>query len=48
MHAGGSDFHKLAALVTEAGFLEVATEEMPPRRFSAFPGAGFITTHTGE
>jgi ubiquinone/menaquinone biosynthesis C-methylase UbiE len=46
MHAGGSDFQKLAALVTEAGFLEVASEEMPPRRFSAFPGAGFVTAHT--
>jgi ubiquinone/menaquinone biosynthesis C-methylase UbiE len=48
LHAGGSDFHKLATLITEAGFLEVSTEEMQPLRFSAFPGAGFVTALTGE
>ncbi|HEX6541686.1 MAG TPA: methyltransferase domain-containing protein [Ktedonobacterales bacterium] len=41
-HAGGSDIHRLAGLVKEAGFSEVVTEEMRPPRFSAFPGAGFV------
>src|SRR5258707_8276098 len=41
-HAGGSSMHELAALVKDAGFSEVETEEMRPSRFSAFPGAGFV------
>jgi len=41
-HAGGSNMHDLAALVSDAGFSEVETEEMLPPRFSAFPGAGFV------
>lgn len=41
-HAGGSGLHELAALVEEAGFSQVETEEMQPLRFSAFPGAGFV------
>ena len=41
-HAGGSNLHDLVTLVTEAGFAQVETEEMQPRRFSAFPGAGFV------
>jgi SAM-dependent methyltransferase len=41
-HAGGSSIHDLAALVREAGFSEVETEEMRPPRFSMFPGAGFV------
>lgn len=44
-HAGGSGLQELAALVKEAGFSQVETEEMRPPRFSAFPGAGFVTTH---
>jgi ubiquinone/menaquinone biosynthesis C-methylase UbiE len=42
-HAGGSGLDELTALVAEAGFVAVATEPLPPRRFSAFPGAGFLT-----
>ncbi len=38
----GSSMHELAALVKDAGFSEVETEEMRPSRFSAFPGAGFV------
>ena len=41
-HAGGSDIRDLASLIKEAGFEHFEIEEMRPRRFSAFPGAGFI------
>jgi ubiquinone/menaquinone biosynthesis C-methylase UbiE len=41
-HAGGSRLPDLAALVSEAGFVQVETEEMPQARSSAFPGAGFV------
>ena len=41
-HAGGSSMQDLAALVSDAGFSEVETEEIRPLRFSAFPGAGFV------
>jgi ubiquinone/menaquinone biosynthesis C-methylase UbiE len=42
-HAGGSNAQALVALVEEAGFAQGETEEMRPRRYSAFPGAGFVT-----
>jgi ubiquinone/menaquinone biosynthesis C-methylase UbiE len=41
-HAGGSSIQDLAAFLKEAGFSVVETEEMPPPRFSAFPGAGLV------
>jgi hypothetical protein len=41
-HAGGSGLDELAALVADAGFVRVETEQMQPPRFSAFPGAGFV------
>lgn len=41
-HAGGSSMQELATLLSEAGFAELKTEEMPPARYSAFPGAGFV------
>ena len=41
-HAGGSSLQDLAALVSDAGFSEVETEEMQPPPFSAFPGAGLV------
>ena len=41
-HAGGSSMQDLAALVKDAGFEQLETEEMRPPRFSAFPGAGFV------
>ena len=44
-HAGGSSLHELAALIADAGFVQVDTEEMRPARFSAFPGAGFVTAY---
>jgi ubiquinone/menaquinone biosynthesis C-methylase UbiE len=44
-HAGGSSMHDLAALVSDAGFSVVETEEMRPPRFSAFPGAVFVNAH---
>ena len=47
-HAGGSSMHDLAALVADAGFEGVETEEMQPPRFSAFPGAGIVRAHKSE
>jgi len=44
-HAGGSRLHELAALVADAGFVQVDVEEMRPPRFSAFPGAGFVRAY---
>lgn len=44
-HAGGSSMHDLAALVKDAGFDHLETEEMRPPRFSAFPGAGIVRSH---
>jgi SAM-dependent methyltransferase len=41
-HAGGSNMHDLVAIIKDAGFDQVETEEMLPSRFTAFPGAGFI------
>lgn len=41
-HAGGSSIQDLTALLKEAGFHFFKTEEMPPARFSTFPGAGFV------
>jgi SAM-dependent methyltransferase len=43
--AGGSRIQDLVALVKDAGFSQVETEEMPPARFSAHPGAGFVRAH---
>ena len=44
-HAGGSSMHELAAMVSEAGFEHLETEELRPPRFSAFPGAGIVRVH---
>ena len=44
-HAGGSSVQALADLVVEAGFAGVEIEAMPVKRFSAFPGAGFLSAH---
>jgi ubiquinone/menaquinone biosynthesis C-methylase UbiE len=44
-HAGGSSIQDLAAMVSDAGFSEVDTEEMQPQRFSAFPGAGLVRAY---
>ena len=42
-HAGGSRVHDLVALLKEAGFDRLETEEVPPARSSSFPGVGFIS-----
>ena len=44
-HAGGSSIQDLAALVSDAGFELVDTEEMQPSQFSAFPGAGLVRAY---
>jgi ubiquinone/menaquinone biosynthesis C-methylase UbiE len=41
-HAGGSSLEELGSLVSSAGFAQVETDELPPPRFSAFPGAGLV------
>jgi hypothetical protein len=35
----------LVALIKDAGFSQVETEDMQPTRFSAFPGAGFVRAY---
>jgi ubiquinone/menaquinone biosynthesis C-methylase UbiE len=47
-HAGGSNLQELVALVRDAVFDQVEIEEMQPRRFSAFPGAGFVSARKGQ
>jgi len=44
-HAGGSGMQDLTAIVSDAGFQHLETEEMRPLRFSAFPGAGFVRAY---
>lgn len=46
-HAGGSRVYDLVALLNEAGFDHLETEEVPPARHSSFPGVGFICAFTG-
>jgi ubiquinone/menaquinone biosynthesis C-methylase UbiE len=51
-HAGGSSAVELASLLADAGFNNITTEALPPKRFSAFPGASVIracrTNSTGS
>src|SRR5581483_1310112 len=44
-HAGGSSLQELVALIQEAGFEQMETEELRPSRFSAFPGASLVRAH---
>lgn len=44
-HAGGSSMQDLVAIVSDASFERVETEEMRPSRFSAFPGTGFVRAY---
>jgi ubiquinone/menaquinone biosynthesis C-methylase UbiE len=44
-HAGGSRIQELEALLKEAGFDQLETEELRPPRFSAFPGAGIVRAY---
>jgi ubiquinone/menaquinone biosynthesis C-methylase UbiE len=41
-HAGGSRLQDLEVLLKEVSFVQSATEELAPTRFSAFPGASII------
>lgn len=45
-HAGGSRLQDLETLLKEASFNQLATEELPPPRFSTFPGASIICAYT--
>jgi ubiquinone/menaquinone biosynthesis C-methylase UbiE len=44
-HAGGSRIQDLEALLKEVRFDQLATEELQPPRFSAFPGAIIVRTY---
>jgi len=44
-HAGGSRIPDLTAIISDASFQQVETEEMLPPRFSAFPGVGFVRAY---
>jgi ubiquinone/menaquinone biosynthesis C-methylase UbiE len=44
-HAGGSRLQDLEALLKEVSFAQSATEELPPTRFYAFPGASIIRAY---
>jgi ubiquinone/menaquinone biosynthesis C-methylase UbiE len=44
-HAGGSRLEDLVALVQDAGFERLETEEVAPARHSAFPGAGILRAY---
>jgi len=44
-HAGGSRLQDLEALLKEAGFDKLKTEELPPPRFSTFPGASIVCAY---
>ncbi len=44
-HAGGSRLQDLETLLREARFDQLATEDLPPPRFSSFPGASIVRAH---
>lgn len=48
VHAGGSRMYELGALVSEAGFSQLETEEIFPPRFSAFPGASILRAYKSD
>lgn len=48
LHAGGSGIQDLVALLKDAGFSQLETEEMRLSRFSSFPGAGIVRACKGH
>jgi ubiquinone/menaquinone biosynthesis C-methylase UbiE len=46
-HAGGSRLREIEAMVADAGFTHLETEQIQPTRFSAFPGAGVVRAVKG-
>src|SRR5262249_7573730 len=44
-HAGGTSVVELSRFLADSGFAPPKTESLRPRRFSTFPGAGFILTY---
>jgi len=44
-HAGGTSVVELSRFLADSGFAHPKTESLRPRRFSTFPGAGFILTY---
>jgi ubiquinone/menaquinone biosynthesis C-methylase UbiE len=47
-HAGGSSVVELAGLLADTGFDNIATEALPPKRFSAFPGASVVLAYKAQ
>jgi ubiquinone/menaquinone biosynthesis C-methylase UbiE len=45
-HAGGSSVVELSTLLADCGFENMKAEPLRPKRFSAFPGAGFVLAYT--
>jgi ubiquinone/menaquinone biosynthesis C-methylase UbiE len=44
-HAGGTNMVELSSFLTESGFDNIKTESLQPKRYSAFPGAGFVLAY---
>jgi ubiquinone/menaquinone biosynthesis C-methylase UbiE len=44
-HAGGSSVAELASLLADTGLEDITTEALPPKRFSAFPGASVVLAY---
>ncbi len=44
-HAGGTNAVELAGLLGATGFVDITTEALAPKRFSAFPGAEIVLAY---
>jgi ubiquinone/menaquinone biosynthesis C-methylase UbiE len=44
-HAGGTSMVELSSLLADSGFENMQAESLRPKRFSAFPGAGFVLAY---
>jgi ubiquinone/menaquinone biosynthesis C-methylase UbiE len=47
-HAGGSSVVEVAGLLADTGFDNITTEALPPKRFSAFPGACVVLAYKAQ
>jgi ubiquinone/menaquinone biosynthesis C-methylase UbiE len=44
-HAGGTSMVELSSVLADSGFENIQAESLRPKRFSAFPGAGFVLAY---
>jgi ubiquinone/menaquinone biosynthesis C-methylase UbiE len=44
-HAGGTSMVELSSLLADSGFDNMQAESLQPKRFSAFPGTGFVLAY---